>query len=63
MEEPKYRVRQNVTINGKGNYVIREVAKHGRDTCDCCQGEAYFMYRISSTLWINEDQLFPIKTN
>jgi len=61
---PKYKVGSYVSINKNGTYKVLEITVHGGLMCDCCpKAGAYFMYRISNTVWINEDQLLPIIVN
>lgn len=56
--KPKFELGQPVSINGSGVFNIKEIAPHGDNHCDCCTTDKmYFMYRVSLTLWVNEEQL------
>jgi hypothetical protein len=63
IKKSKFKIGQRVTVNGIGDYRIKDIATHGIGQCDCCGGNHYFMYQLSSSYWINEDQLCLYKGN
>lgn len=56
MQLPKYKVGDEVLVNGR-EYVIKGVESHGAGSCGCCKSKPnkYFMYRVLGNYYINED--------
>lgn len=58
-EKPKFRIGQAVKIkNTKGVFNIRQIEPHGDGFCECCYvSDVYFMYGLTTVLWVAESEL------
>jgi hypothetical protein len=57
MKKQKLEVGDTVKAAEGKTVRIKEIEKHGKGVCGCCDGEVYFMCRLSTNLWINERHL------
>lgn len=63
MAKPKYKVGETVLL-GVYEHTVKGIDTHGGGHCDCCtKATTYFMYNLTSNVWVNEDQLSSKKTN
>ena len=52
--KPKFKVGEYVITHPEASPVkVLEVQAHGKGICPCCWGKLYYLYRISSNLWLN----------
>lgn len=63
MYQPKYQIGMKVLL-GVYEYIIKAIDTHGGGNCDCCpKATTYFMYNLTSNVWVNEDQIQRPPTN